>query len=612
VVKAGNKKYQTETTGFAEGGGGGLSVTGRKRKKSWLPFIGIMLVLAGLVFFAATSGMVAAKYVLGLWPLFAIIAGVAGVMGFAVERKPRSPVSPMLLLFIGVLFFAGRFHSNLNALQLYGRYWILLLFVFAAVELIRYYSHRPTEGAPPRIFSFGKILMVLLIAGSGVVVNRVAVHNPSALASVPLPGFLRVMLDSVLGESHHFTDEAVALPAIKPFATLTINNSYGDVTVTGGATKAQAYLVKDIRSWDKDDASAINEKITLQVIPTADGGFTISTNRDQVNQETNHEYRTHIKIEVPSTLGLSITSSYGKVTANKIQGDVSIKSSYGGVEANDLAGNALFNLNYSDVKGSMIAGNVTVNGARNVTLSGVTGAATVNAKNGNVDLQQVKGVVKVDAPYSQITLQNLAESATVNTSHKNLKVTNAADVTIVAPHADVTATNLKGDLKIESSNSAILTSSISGDVTIQATHSNVTADDISGAIVVNTTHGDVTIKNFRQRVQVETNYNDVVLYASGPITSEIIVDNDKGEIKATFPQASNFRLDAESERGRVKLRGFDTTSRSDEGSLYTNVGSNGPLVKLRTSLRDIIVQASGQRQAKANDPVKAPPVANKN
>src|SRR5262245_28804667 len=84
-----------------------------------------------------------------LWPVFLICAGVVRVMGFAVERKPRSPLIGMLLIIVGVLFLAARFQPGLNALQIYGRYWVLLLLVFASVDLVRYYSHRHTDVPPP-------------------------------------------------------------------------------------------------------------------------------------------------------------------------------------------------------------------------------------------------------------------------------------------------------------------------------------------------------------------------------------------------------------------------------------------------------------------------------
>jgi uncharacterized membrane protein HdeD (DUF308 family) len=600
VFKTGNKAKQADTTQFTQGGAE-MALTGRK-KKSWLPFIGIVLVLAGLVFFAATSGMAAAQWLLGLWPLFAIIAGVASVMGFAVERKPKSPVSGMLLIFVGVLFSAARFHANLNALQIYGRYWILLLFIYAGVELVRHYSHRLNDGKPPRLFSFGKVFMVLMIAGSGIIANHVA----NNLGSVKLPGLFSAWVDSVVGDKYSFPEE-VALPALKPNAPLIVNNSHGNVSVkvVSGSTSPRAVLMKNVRAWKKEDAIAISEKINLLVTQAFDGSLTITTNREDVKTDVKREFNTDIQIEVPSTSGVTITNSYGDITANEIQGGLTVKSSYGRVEVNNLSGAAIFNLKNSDATGTNLRGNVEITGAKRVNLSNVDGTVNVESNNGSVDLRNVKGAVKIDSTYSRITAQDLSESATLNTSHGSVKVTNAAAVTINAPYSEITANNIRGELEIESSNDDIRATSVAGDLIVEAERASVRVDEVQGYVKINTTHGDVSLKNFHKGVEVETSFRDVVLTVNEQVNGDISVDNNRGAIKFIYPQIIALRLDAQSERGRVKTKGIEDVQQDERDSLIR--GSAGPMVKLRTSFSDILVQASGARQAQNKGPVPPPP-----
>ncbi|HKP12678.1 MAG TPA: hypothetical protein VJZ91_11225, partial [Blastocatellia bacterium] len=121
--------------------------------------LGLLLVGVGVLVLLAPAGFGVRGWLMRLWPTLLIFAGVIRVMGFAVERKPRSPVGGMLLITIGALFFAGRFHTDLNAVALYGRYWILLLLIFAGIELVRFYSHRNTYGPPPRLFSAGRVIV---------------------------------------------------------------------------------------------------------------------------------------------------------------------------------------------------------------------------------------------------------------------------------------------------------------------------------------------------------------------------------------------------------------------------------------------------------------------
>src|SRR5437016_5313718 len=139
---------------------------GRTNRRGTL-LLGVLLLGVGLVLILAPAGSGIAGWLIQLWPVFLICAGVVRVMGFAVERKPRSPLVGMLLIIIGVLFLAARFQPGLNALQVYGRYWVLLLIVFAGVELVRYYSHRHTEGPPPHVLTPIRVLVVLLIVVTG-------------------------------------------------------------------------------------------------------------------------------------------------------------------------------------------------------------------------------------------------------------------------------------------------------------------------------------------------------------------------------------------------------------------------------------------------------------
>jgi len=598
VATAKHKRTANEAQGYVTRRDLVSAPTGRK--KADLLFAGIFLILAGLVFFAAVSGIGAAKWVLGLWPLLMLIMGVAGVMGYAVERKPRSPVGGMLLIFIGVLFGAGRLHSDLNAIQIYGKYWILLLGVFAAVELVRYYSHRRSEGAPPRLLSFGKAFMVLFIVGTGVLASRVTT-NDSVLGSLKLPGFFNSLRDSLIGETYSFTDETLTLADIKPNSRVNITNNYGDVKITGGTGTAKATLTQGISSWSREDAEKIANQLTIVVTKNGDGEYAITTNRQEVNHPN---FRTDMQLDLPATAVVSIANSYGTVKANGLQNNLTIKSNYGDAEVKDLTGNAIFNLSYADVSAANVNGNVSISGAKDVRLTNIQGAVEVNASNHRVELQQVSGSVKIDAPKATISAQDLTDDASIKTQHGSIKVSRAADVTIDAPHSDVTATNINGDLKIASTNSDIKATNISGTLTVEGEKSNIIASEIAGDVKISTSHGDVTVKNFRENVDIETSYDTVTLSTTGQIEGNINVENSHGEIKLTLPQTSNYTLDAESQNGRIKATGIAESQQKERGSLYAVGGSDGPTIKLRTSYRNIIVQVSGLRQIPTSGSVK--------
>lgn len=518
------------------------------------------------------------------------------MMGFAVERKPRSPLVGMLLIIIGVLFLAARFQPGLNALQVYGRYWVLLLVVFASVELVRYYSHRHAEGPPPGVFTPMRVLAVLLIVATGVLANRAA-NKPSVLSALRLPSFLSGLRDSVVGEAYAFTDQPVINNDIKPGMTVSVNNSYGSVKLTGGGSAVRATLIKGVRGWSQEDARKIADRIRLIVNQTADG-LTITTNRDQVPEQ----FTTDIQIELPSNTSVSITDSYGAVTANGIHGGLTVKASYGQADVTGIRGDVNLALTRSDVTASNIDGDLTVTGAKNARISKVVGTIELTAgaaSNGSVELRDISGAVRVNAPFCRIVAQGLDQTAELKTEHASVDVSRAADVIIDAPHSNVRAKNINGDLRVLSSNSNLQLSSISGDLEVQATQSSVDVEDVKGSVAIETTHGDVVVKDFYEGVRVETSYRDVALMTAVEPAGDIEVQNNHGQIKLVLPQSSRFHLDAESAHGQIQPTGFGQLEQRVRNSLVTALGLDGPTIKLRTSYKNIIIQASAARQTQA-------------
>lgn len=563
--------------------------TERKHRRGTL-LLGILLLGVGLVLVLAPARSGAAGWLIALWPVFLICAGVVRVMGFAVERKPRSPLGGMLLIIVGVLFLAARFEPGLNALQVYGRYWMLLLFVFAGVELIRIYSHRHSEGPAPRIFTPLSIAVILLIVLTGVFANRAA-NKPSVLSALKLPGFLSGLRDSVVGDAYAFTDPTIVTTDIRPDVKVVINNSYGSVRITGGSSAVRATLVKGVRGWSETEARKIADRIHLVVNQTSDN-VSVTTNRDQLAEQ----FTTDVQIEVPSSAIVTVIDSYGSITATGVQGGLIAKASYGQADISGIRGDVNLALTYSDASVSKVDGDVTVNGARRARLSNIAGALVLTASHGSVELRDITGPVHVDAPFSRIVAAGLSQASELKTQHASVDVSHAAELTIDAPNSDVRARDIDGDLRVSSSNSDLQFGSITGDLDVQAEQSSVNADDIRGAVSIETSHGEITVRNFYESVRAETSYRDVTLIAATEPAGDIEVENNHGLIKLVLPQSSRFQLDAETENGQIQPIGFNQLDQVTRNALVASLGSNGPIIKLRTSFKNIIIQAGAARQ----------------
>ena len=206
----------------------------------------------------------------------------------------------------------------------------------------------------------------------------------------------------------------------------------------------------------------------------------------------------------------------------------------------------------------------------------------------------------MDAPFCRIVAVGLDQNTELKTQHASVDVSRAAELTIEAPNSDVRVKNISGDLRVSSSNSELQLASITGDLEVQAEQSSVNADEIRGAVSIQTSHGEIVVKNFYEGVRAETSYRDVTLIAGGEPTGDIDVQNNHGQIKLLLPQSSRFQLDAESANGQIQPIGFNQLEQTVRNSLVAAMGLDGPTIKLRTSYKNIIIQASAARQGQAS------------
>jgi len=269
------------------------------------------------------------------------------------------------------------------------------------------------------------------------------------------------------------------------------------------------------------------------------------------------------------------------------------------INLNRITGDVRCNLAYSDVAVSSIAGNVQIAGAKSAKVSDVSGSVEVAASNGAVEIRGLSGPVKVDAPFCRINAQDLDADAELKTEHASVDVMRAADVVITAPHSSVRARSISGNLSIYSSQQAIELRSISGELKIDAERSSVSAEELRGPVEVKTSHGEVVLKNFFESVDVETSYRDVTLIAGEEPVADIEVDNLHGEIKLVLPQSSQFKLDASTQGGQVRPVGFNELPVKSREGLVTMRGIDGPEIKLKTTYKNITIQAGNSSTERA-------------
>ena len=157
-------------------------MTSGAKPRSFLLGIGVLLIGAGLVFVGIRSSGALGGWFARLWPLFLVLAGMIRLIGFAGWRRPASPLAGILLVLSGAIVMAVRANEGSSFLELYGRYWPSLLLIYGLLELIRFYSHKRSEGPPPKVLSTFRVIVILFIIASGVLAS-VAVSRPMRVSN---------------------------------------------------------------------------------------------------------------------------------------------------------------------------------------------------------------------------------------------------------------------------------------------------------------------------------------------------------------------------------------------------------------------------------------------
>lgn len=568
-----------------------------ERRSIGLLIPGLLLVGVGVFLLVAHPGAGIALFSFHFWPLFLILAGFARIAGYALGRKPRSPAGGAILIAFGLLFLLGTLQSELKPIQVYARYWIVLLAIVAVVHLIKYYSHRPQDGPQPRLFGPIGVILVILIVSSGIAAHRLSVKNPDVLSMSNLPALLHGLPPGASPRSFSFTDPAFVAASLGPAPNITISNKYGDVRVTGGAPSLQATITKSLRAWNEADAKEIADHLKLVVSRSTDNGkdnVTITAGCDRGDCS----FMADLVLQAPDSATILASDSNGTLSCSKITGPLSIGAQGSQVEINAIKGNVAMSLESSDVHASGIDGDVEITGARQVKASDVTGSIKLSGNKGDIDIREVQGTVTVDAPLSRIKAQGLGSAADLKSSHASVEVSRAAGLSVEAPDGDVKADSINGNLNIASSNSAISVHSVSGNLSVTATKSSVTADSVHGTVDVSTSYAPIVIKNFTQGVRVRANYDPVTLVSSQQVEGDIDVETSNGDIRLVLPSISTFQFDGESKGGHVRSKGFLFVPFNDlfEGRASASShlafaqGFGGPKIVLKTSYRDIIVE----------------------
>jgi hypothetical protein len=440
------------------------------------------------------------------------------------------------------------------------------------------------------------------------------------------PEGCRVMGGRFYGPSYSF--EQTAERAVGASARLEVRNAFGGVRVAAGAPgTVRVKLRKVVYLPTEEKAKAFADRIELR-LSGGDSTLSVTTNRDEVGRGEDTGFETHLEIEAPPDVAVSVRNEHGHVDLAGLA-SAEVVSSFDGVSLARIAGEARVESRHGDVSVSEVNGPAAVSSRHGaVELSDVRGAVTLDVEHGSTTLRRT-GAVEAKQQHGSFTAEAVAGDLVVRGSHSAVDgsdVTGRADVETSFGHAKlarvgagararvehgrVEAEDVTGGLVAMASHDGVTARHVDGAVEIEAQNGNVEASALSGGARVRSSGGDVELDGFAGAVEVEVDRGSARLSPRALISAPISVDVRHGDANLRVPDGSRATVDAESRRGEVRseLGELPVPEERRHGrglQLSGAIGGGGAMVKLRAD-GDVALDSHGAASSIADRDVARP------
>jgi len=187
----------------------------------------------------------------------------------------------------------------------------------------------------------------------------------------------------------------------------------------------------------------------------------------------------------------------------------------------------------------------------------------------------------------------------------------AYNVDLHTSGGDITVGDLNGKAYLRTSGGDLMLGKISGDIDGGTSGGNVRLEEglavvklgtsggdirvgrAVGATDLGTSGGNIDIKSVENTLRAATSGGDVSAGIAGPLKGDCKLSTSGGRVRVTVDKAAAFDLDASTSGGDVDASGVTITIErggSGRSRLSGKVNGGGPLLKLRSSGGDVIVQ----------------------
>jgi DUF4097 and DUF4098 domain-containing protein YvlB len=519
-------------------------------------------------------------------------------------RKRGGLMTGLVFLALGVFVLLRNLGAIDDPWEFYARYWPALLMLMGLAKILEFWL-----GSGGRMLRFGEFVLILLVIFSGLLASTL----PWRLR-LPLGG-RRVAVQDYYGSSFTFTEEKVQ--PLAPNLVLSVKNSQGSVVLVPGIDgQLRIRLQKKVYARSEGEAKKIADKIHLVLSPSADR-LHAEVNRGVFDRQEGR-FETSFEITVPPNLSTDITNNNGDVSIEGLTGKQTIATSYGRLTLQRLHGDLLVSNKYGDTGINAITGAVVLDAVRSqTTIEDVSGDLTVTNAYASIDASNIRGKVRLNSSYSrvkasdikqeliieapgcQVDVHNIEGPAKIQASHKEVTVEHAASrVEFQQEYGSVRATNIGGELAARLNYSSLTATQVKGALKIDSVNSAVDLEDVRGDAVIHNKYKPVTLNEFSGSVEIVNENSSVSLSTSAPPHKPITVSTSSGTLVLSIPASSSFKLEAQTRGGglEAEFEGLKPTSTTSESSILAGqVGSGGPLIKLQNQYGDLQIRKSSSK-----------------
>ncbi|MEP7271917.1 MAG: DUF4097 family beta strand repeat-containing protein [Acidobacteriota bacterium] len=560
--------------------------------------LGIALVSLGILFFIAPERTFLVQTLLRYWPAFLVLAGLVRVGGHLLDRQPRSPMGGMLLVAIGGILLSANHRGETRILEIAGQYWFWLLLAFVAARVMRQYTHRSSDGSPPRAFTPASVVVMLAISGTGLGAHWLSGHGQN-LAHLRLP-FRFNNVRAICDNEYSIADESAKTFSLPAKARLVFDGFEGDIDVHSGQSAVpSARVVRRLRSSSEAEAQTAAKKIILEIKSQGDARI-FSILSDGV--ETDYTATLTIELPAGAAAGVDASAVMGQLTLSGLRGEHSLRNVESATISDNDGGVSVSGAR--SVRFERIRGKVSIEKAtREVALRDISGAAVVRISGGTAKLERIDGQVELEGHNSRIEVREIGQridAAPVMVELKNLTDSRLVlarvkgNINVTGSRTGVEASNITGDLSVRSSGVRVKAAGVSGALKLVVEDGSVDAADLQGPAEIEATR-DVAVRNFQNEMRVSSRLGAINLVLDRQIAGDLHAMSEHGHVRLTLPQDSRFRLDARTSFGKLKLRGFEQLN-LPRGPRNTSISysadGDAPLVDLRSTNGDIVISSS--------------------